>query len=286
MNKVDLTTSGQKGFALVLIIALLFLLKWLLPPMIFFLENLFYFGFLVGCVLLVIWNYSIIWMTFKTLSWNMTKWLISKDKLGYLYRYHDYIVEKTVKIYDNLKSVSAMRVTLERKINELELLVKNNKAKAIVAEDQGNTIATTSFSSKVAVDSKQIEVLKPRLEMVKRQEKALKEMYDMTSLQAEQLKYTLDSKAEEYKLLKEVDSATNSASSLIENNSTEYKIYQESLTQLESEVTTFIASIEAFEVKVKPIVAQMSTEKAINEAEGERLVKEFKAETATINFKK
>jgi hypothetical protein len=30
----------------------------------------------------------------------------------------------------------------------------------------------------------------------------------------------------------------------------------------------------------------MSTEKAINEAEGERLVKEFKAETATINFKK
>jgi hypothetical protein len=284
--KVDLTTSGQKGFALVLIIALLFLLKWLLPPMIFFLENLFYFGFLVGCVLLVIWNYSIIWMTFKTLSWNMTKWLISKDKLGYLYRYHDYIVEKTVKIYDNLKSVSAMRVTLERKINELELLVKNNKAKAIVAEDQGNTIATTSFSSKVAVDSKQIEVLKPRLEMVKRQEKALKEMYDMTSLQAEQLKYTLDSKAEEYKLLKEVDSATNSASSLIENNSTEYKIYQESLTQLESEVTTFIASIEAFEVKVKPIVAQMSTEKAINEAEGERLVKEFKAETATINFKK
>jgi hypothetical protein len=225
-------------------------------------------------------------MTFKTLSWNMTKWLISKDKLGYLYRYHDYIVEKTVKIYDNLKSVSAMRVTLERKINELELLVKNNKAKAIVAEDQGNTIATTSFSSKVAVDSKQIEVLKPRLEMVKRQEKALKEMYDMTSLQAEQLKYTLDSKAEEYKLLKEVDSATNSASSLIENNSTEYKIYQESLTQLESEVTTFIASIEAFEVKVKPIVAQMSTEKAINEAEGERLVKEFKAETATINFKK
>jgi hypothetical protein len=284
--KVDLTTSGQKGFALVLIIALLFLLKWLLPPMIFFLENLFYFGFLVGCILLLIWNYSIIWMTFKTLSWNMTKWLISKDKLGYLYRYHDYIVEKTVKIYDNLKSVSAMRVTLERKINELELLVRDNKAKAIVAEDQGNTIATTSFSSKVAVDTKQLGVLSPRLEMVKRQEKALKEMYDMTSLQAEQLKYTLDSKAEEYKLLKEVDSATNSASSLIENNSTEYKIYQESLTQLESEVTTFIASIEAFEVKVKPIVAQMSTEKAINEAEGERLVKEFKAETATINFKK
>jgi len=111
-------------------------------------------------------------------------------------------------------------------------------------------------------------------------------MYDLTSLQAEELKYSIDAKAEEYKLLKEVDSATNSASSLIENSSTEYKMYQESLNQLETKVTTFIASIEAFEVKVKPLVAQMSTEKAINQAEGEKLVKEFRAETAGINFKK
>jgi hypothetical protein len=104
------------------------------------------------------------------------------------------------------------------------------------------------------------------------------------SSNAEQLKYTLDSKAEEYKLLKELAEASGTASEFLKGNSEEYKLYQESLNQIETSVTQYTATVENFERKVRPILDTISADKNVSEQNGLKLIEDFKAQTKNVSF--
>src|SRR5687768_11086482 len=94
MKTVDLTNSTQKFVAACVLIAVLIALYLLLPPLIVILTNLWIAAVLGISLLFLIWNYEIIWTLFKKLSWDMTKKIISSDKLWYLYQYHTYMLRK------------------------------------------------------------------------------------------------------------------------------------------------------------------------------------------------
>src|ERR1041384_2316572 len=94
IQKVDLTNKNQKIFAGILVFLVLGLLWYLLPPFIVILKNIWLAAILAVPLIFVVCNPMLMWNIFKQLSWNLTKALIGQDKLGYMYRYHEYLLTK------------------------------------------------------------------------------------------------------------------------------------------------------------------------------------------------
>ena len=125
----------------------------------------------------------------------------------------------------------------------------------------------------------------PQYIVAEKQEKYLVDLYNNWVADATDFKYLLDAKSDEYNLLKEVSQATGNASEFLKGNSEEYKIFQESLTQIEASVAEYTANIENFERKAEPILTQLTMQKVVSEDAGLKLIEEFKAKTADLSFK-
>lgn len=277
VNKVDLTNNNQKIVAAILLAVTLFLLYYLLPPIVVILKNLWIAIILAIPLIFIVANPMLVWNVFKQLSWNLTKSLISGDKLGYMYRYHDYILIKMGQLDTNIKSIGAIRAKLQRKISELASSVENNKKQALAHEKQGSPKTVLSvIANKVIIETKQLDTLLPKYKSIESQEKYLVELYQAWDSDQKQLKDTLDAKADEYRMLKEASEAVGNAKEFLKGNTEEYKIYQESLNQIEQSVSQYTANLDDFERKVKPLMENIAAQKSVDEEAGLRLIEEFK----------
>jgi len=281
VNKVDLTNSNQKVIAAVLLIATLFLLYYVAPPLVLILKNTWTI-ILLGAplaliVLFVAFNPMLIWNVFKQLSWNLTKSLISGDKLGYMYRYHDYILMKMGQLDANIKNIGTIRVKLQRRIAELNSSISNNN-KQVAAHQRNNSPQTviSVLVNKISLETKQLQTLLPRFESIESQEGYLVKLYEAWDSDQKQLKDTLDLKAQEYEMLKEASEAVGNAKEFLKGNTEEYKIYQESLNQIEQSVSQYTANLDDFERKVRPILDDINAQKAVDQEAGLKLIEEFK----------
>lgn len=285
LQKVDLTTPQQKIIAGVSLAVVVGVIWFLLPSLIWFFENLIWLGVLAVITIFAVWNYNNIWNYMKQLTWQITKNRIASDMLYYMYKYHEYLLGRLSKLNDNIVNVSAIVSKSERKLQDTLVRHKQNKDLAIAYKDQGKSelIVKTAYS-KVQIDQELIDSLQPKVESAKKQEKYLKDLYDAWAFDIEQLKYKLDNKAEEYTLLKEMAEATGNASEFLKGNSTEYKEFQESLTQIEDSVNHFIGTIDSFERKVSPIMEGLASNQALTEEAGRKLVEEYKKER--VDFSK
>jgi len=285
-QKLDLTDNNQKIFAGILIAATLIALYFLLPPLVFLFKNLWLLAIYSVPIIFIILNPMLVWNVYKQISWAMTKWLVASDKLGYMYRYHDYLLLKIGKLEENVKSVGAIKIRLQRKISELKETIDNDSRQvANLQERKASDLVIRSAANRVKVATDQMNSLLPKAVNVENQEKYLQQLYDAWSADAVDLKYVLDSKAEEFKLLKEINSATGNASEFLKGNSEEYKIYQESLNQIEQSVTQYTSNIENFERKVNPILESLNANRSVSEDAGLKLIEDWKQNNST-NFKK
>lgn len=283
-TKIDLTNQNQKILAGIMLVSVLVVLYWALPPLIFILQNLWLAAILGLPVVFVVMNPMLMWNVFKQVSWNLTKGLISGDKLGYMYRYHEYLLTKIAKLEASITSVGGIKVKLRRKIAELDAAIKDNANKAVVYEQQKAAASVIrTLRNKVAFDDKQLKALLPKVVNIESQLAALQELHELWTADTQDLKYTLDGKAEEYKLLKELNSATGNASAFLKGNSEEYKLYQESLSQIEESVSQYTANIENFERQARPLIDNLSMERTVSEDAGAKLIEEFKK--GSVNLK-
>lgn len=277
IQKVDLTNTNQKIFAAVLIGIVLMIFWVLLPPLVVIFKNLWLLLIMGLPLMYIIMNPMLFWTLFKQLSWNLTKWIVSKDKLGFMYKYHEYLITKIDRLDGSIKTVSTMRVKVQRKIAELQNTIEENKSRAVALQQQKvSELVLRTMGNKINIDQKQMDTLLPKVVNIESQEKYLKELYNAWLADAEDLKYTLDAKAQEYQLLKEMSEATGNAQEFLKGNSEEYKLYQESLKQIEDSVTQYTANIEDFERKVQPILETISANRTVSENDGLKLIEEYK----------
>jgi len=283
ITKVDLTNNNQKIVAAIMLAGVIGLVYFLLPPFIWFMTHLIYAGVLSLVVGFVVYNRNTLWTAFKQLSWNMTKKFISGDKLGYMYRYHDYVLGKINDLDKSIKNVGAIKVKLQRKITDLKNSLDSAQASAIEYENRkaAPTILRT-IANKVNLVQKQLDMYIPRAIGIEKQEKDLIGLYDAWVADAEILKVTLDMKADEFNTLKEINEASNTASTFLKGDSEEYKLYQESLNQIETSVTEYISNIDNFDRKVKPLLENMSMDRAVSEDAGMKLIEEYKQKRITL----
>ncbi len=284
-SKVDLTNKNQKIFAGLLVVATLFFLYWALPPLIFILKNIWIAAILAIPIIFVVMNPMLVWNIYKQISWNITKGLISGDKLGYMYRYHEYLLGKIKSLEDSITSVGAIKVKLTRKITELNDRKQENSQAAITYESKGaSKNVVNALRNKVNIDDKQLKSLLPKVVNVENQLKSLQELHELWSADTDDLKYTLDAKADEFKLLQELNSATGNAKEFLKGNSEEYKIYQESLKQIEDSVSKYTANIENFERQARPLIDNLAMERSVSEDAGARLIEDFKNGSVSLKI--
>lgn len=278
ISKVDLTNKNQKLLALLLIIGAVVFVGYMLPTIIWFTKNLIWAGVLLLVAATLAYNYNNIWLVSKQITWECTKWAVSKDKLGFMYQYHDFLVKDTDKLNQSVINLSTMEIKLIRNVNEIRKsyngnIASYNEYKSRSQDVNKNLLST--LESKIDIDDKRIRSLEPQIENIKVQKDYLIELYDARVHDNEVLKYKLDSTAQEYELLKETAEATGTAAEFLKGNSHEYKLYQESLKQIEQSTSSYIANILDFQRKAAPVLESISMNKKISADEGKRLIEEY-----------
>lgn len=282
---IDLTNGNQKIFAGVLLAGVLGVLYFLLPPLVEIFKNLWLLALYGVPMGLAVMNYETIWNWAKQLSWSMTKWAVSQDKIGTMYRYYDYIISRVQNLEGKLQNVSTMRVKAQRRALELKESIEKDKAEAVKLQAKGESdLVLRTIGNKVTINTKALENLLPQAANILTQENYLIKLRDNMKADAEDLKFTLDAKAEEYKLLKEISSASDSAKEFMDNNSSEFKLYKESLNQIEEAASQYIANIQNFEKDAQPFIERLSAGREVAEDEGLKLIEEYKKNTVNLKI--
>jgi hypothetical protein len=283
---VDLTNGNQKIFAGFLIGLVLILLWYLLPPLIVILTNLWIAAAVGIPLLFLIWNYEVAWHWFKKASWELTKFSINKDKPGYLYKYHEYLVTKYQDMERRLAIVIGARKECSSKIRQLQEEISVEQDIATAAQKNNNKIVMGGAMRKAKLKSDLVDKLMPRMDLLHQQEKSLTEVLKLRIREAEELKQAIDAKIEEYETLKEIDAAIKAAGAGTDQSNSEYKAYRESLKQMESEVASYAANIELFDTKMKPLLDRAVIEQQAMDDAGLKILEEYKAQHNSPDFKR
>lgn len=276
----DLTTSGQKMFALAIIVLILGVLYVITPPLVVLFKNLWLLAILGIPMLFLVMNYQILWEYMKKLSWDMTKKIISSDPLWHMYRYYDYLVDKTEKLEKSIREVSTIRRVNADKVVELQgrLEAYSKQLQYIKKEDLQYKIT----SSKVASTQKSIDRIVPIIDTIDKQLAQLKQVLQFWKADNQVLKVELDNKKQEYEMLRELSGATETASAWLGDNSEEIKQFKESLNQMEKSIATYTVNIETFDEKVLPKLTEANSNLMVSAEEGEKIIERLKQQRLHI----
>lgn len=283
MKTVDLTNPTQKFIALIFLGALLFVLYFLLPPLVFIFTNLLILIPMVVVVGFLAYNYEAVWSQFKRLSWNMTKKLISTDPLWHMYQYYHYMVKKLEDLNNSIRNIGAIEVETNRSIQGMLKELEGLKREALQKQTAGATPGILKLlNGKVGLLQQQTDNLLPRLDFIKKQKQSLIELHDAWGTDTELLKATLDSKAQEYTMMKQMNGAIGSAMAWLQKDSPELRDYKQSLVEIESSVAQYTSNMENFQREVAPQLSRMSTAADINAADGAALIEKYKQERLAL----
>lgn len=279
----DLTTNSQKSIALIVLAMIGIGLYMLLPPLIVLFQNI-WLALIFGVPLLfLVFNYEIIWEYSKKLTWDLTKKLISSDPLWYMYRYLDYLETKTNNLEDSIRKVLGVRHFNARKVAELETEVGKYMSQLNQLEG-GNTVSSDKevaikvIKTKIANTQKSIDRIAPIITMIDKQTEQLKEVLKYWKADNEILRTELDGKAREYKIMKELSIASDTASIWLGKNSEEMKIFKESIDQLEYSISNYTANVNMFEAELLPKLTTSGANFNYNVEEGEKIIERLRAE--------
>lgn len=284
--KVDLTNNFQKGFAIILLLAFGLLYWYMLPSLVYLFKH---------TVELIVWAVITFFIVFhvtknpqgvlgifKSLSFKLTQWTISKDRPGYLWRYHEYLEErvkavnssalKVRAIFNKIASIiAAITNSLEEYMERYEYIEKQKPG-----ENTAEAAELKLLQRKISIDTKRKEQKLPQAVDLENKLNLLKQVEIELDGQAKALKYEIEAILEDYELNKEFSAAGDAALDAMGKDSEQYRNYIESKRQIEIEVNRYIANIQNFETKVLPMLASASIDKGLSEEAGLKIIEEFK----------
>lgn len=277
LKNADLTNPTQKAIAIGIGIAILGVLYFALPPLVFILKNIWLTISLALPLLFIGYNYEILWSVLKQISWDMTKKIISSNKLWHMWQGYHYLVAKNEALNENIKNIGAIHSKTKR---ELERIVREaEQAKKQAAHEQAKGSPQPILKvlyNKVALLDGQFNALEPKLNFIETQRSALIELHSNWVADAEILKQTLEAKEQEYELMKELSKASDNAMSFLQKDSPEMRNFNESLKQIEQSINEYTSNVENFQRNVLPTLQTIDTKREINEEEGKKLIEEYR----------
>lgn len=272
IKSADLTSPGQKLIAGLMAGGALVILWFLLPPLITILTNIWIMIGLGVPLAFLIYNYEILWSLFKRLSWNMTKKIISSDKLWYLWQGYNYLVTENQKMNEDIKGVTKSRLGAERNL-------------AAIANDLKETMGQEGFEkdptkkrilqAKVKMLDQQFKALDPQVNAYKELEAQLTDYWKNRVADTEILKIELEGKEQLYKMAQDAAKASGNAARWMKQ-SKEMKEFNESIKQIDEALDGYTASIEDFKRNILPQMGSASTARTFDAQEGAKLIEEYR----------
>jgi hypothetical protein len=275
-NAPDNTNGIQKVVAFILLAGLVYgiamVINAYLPTILEAMKNIYYLIFLgtplVLLTLYIVFNPFVVWGFFKTLSWNLTKFLIKMDPLSVMDRYADMLENKRNNLEEVRIGLEGKRVKLERIIEDLKKDIADNLSKGKAAIAQGENQIASLAGTKVATDQESLNLYMPIYEKLQTNTQFLSELSDNWKYSIEKLRYTIDRKREEYTNLHDMAKALNQADEFTNGNTEASKVYNESIKQLESTTSDYIARIDDFEKNSKDILGNIRVERQAVQDQG------------------
>jgi len=279
IKNADLTNPTQKLVAAAIGVGILALLYYLLPPLVFILKNLWITIALTIPLLFLVYNYEILWSLLKQISWNMTKKIISSNKLWYMWQGYNWLVARNNDLDENIKKVGEIQSKTSKELARIASEAKNAKERGIFEEKKKSpqTILKVIYN-KTALLETQSNNMEPKLQFIESQRQRLIELHSNWVADAEILKQTLEAKEQEYELMKELSAASDSALLFLKKDSPEMRDFNESLKQIEQSINQYTSNVENFQRNVLPTLQIMDTQREMNEEEGRKLIEEFKSQ--------
>ncbi len=277
------TTPVQKGIAILLmagcVYAIAVVINTFLPTILEAMKNIYYLIFLgtplVLVTLYVVTNPFMVWAFFKTLSWNLTKFLIKMDPLSVMDRYADMLENKRNNLEEVRVGLEGKKVKMDRMIKDLQSDIQENLAKGKAAITQGEQQIASLAGTKVATDQQSLALYMPIYEKLVKNTEYLSELSENWKYSIEKLRYTIERKREEYANLKDMAAALNQADEFTNGNTEASKVYNESIKQLETTTSQYIARIEDFEKNSKDILGNIRVERQAVQDQGLAQIEQY-----------
>lgn len=224
---------------------------------------------LVLLTMYIVTNPLVIWGFFKTISWNLTKWLIKMDPLSVMDRYVEYLSKKLKGLMATIEILKGKQKKLDRRMEELSANINTNikfgKAAMQIKNNEGEV---SLYGTKVAGDKETLKLLQPLKVRIDKSLTFMTALADNWKFGIQKLEYQIQRKRDEYEIIKETAGGLKSAEEFINSDSQAGRLYGESLKALEESVTQKMGYIEEFERKSKDIMSAITIEKKVMQDEG------------------
>lgn len=269
-------SSLQKGVAISLAVVSAIII---LPLIAKLMVNIFIGGATLLVLVFLGWNYQMLWSMFENLSWSLTKSYIKSNKLEVIRQYINAQHIKAKEIKSTIENVGGTRVALQREIDRINQAIASNVRQVqILQETNSSDMVIDNVASKIGVDEETLKNLSPQLESIKNNENLLKEMYIILVNNIEKLEYRLDGKVREYETLKKVAESSGKVSEFIKGRTKESQMFDESLRQMEQEVSLYTSKVEQFSTDFQPVIEAGTAQKGADALRGLQLVEKYKQE--------
>ena len=258
------------------------------PELISFFTN---FWVIVGLGLpavLLTWyalqNGTFLWMVYKTLCKKITSAFIKMDPLSFMDRYVDYLRIKKKALEEQIRSLNADKISLEREIATLKQNVLQYMRAAEAARKQKDEDQAAHEAGMASTDKQSVELYIPIYQKMDANLVFLNKLNENWGRSIESLSHTVERKRKEYTMLAKTAKALNKASEFAKGDTEANRIYNESVKQLELAVSQKISYIEDFMNSSKGAMKSMDLEKQMYNDEGLELLDQYSKNGAKVLF--
>ena len=252
-------------------------LYYVLPVLISLMINVLWAIAICIPIVFLAYNYQMIWLWFKNVSWYMTKWLIGLDVLSYMDRYVEWVTNKEKVILAAKTTLIANVESVKGDIAERELSYADNVRKADVADRHGNAVQCDILTSNAMDDKEYIQSLSPMLEEGQKQVAYISELAETFGANRQKLEYKVKAQKSKYNSLKTMSRGMGAASEVIAGSGAEAAIWKETQNQLVGQMNQFTANIRTFEDTLKPAIESGRFDRQLRKEEGQKLLEQFRS---------
>ncbi len=284
-NGVDRLTQSQKIIAGGLGVGGLWFVASLMPPLTVLLSNLVGIAILGVIALIFTWmltNPWIVWGVLKSISWHITKGLISIAPLEAQERYLEWLKSRGSAIQKSQQALAADALGQRQKIDEAEKNYQKHMREYDGATTAGNTLQAQAAWGKANQDRLYFDTMLPLCEMTEARAKLLQEAFEAFSAKKQEIEYSVSLQRKQFETLEKTRKGMSAANEALVDAGQLQKVFDETNKQIMNRMNLMTVEINEFERNLQPILQGNAMDKAEMMRAGELALADFRAGKTSI----
>lgn len=279
-------------FPIVVIAGLAVGAYYLLPPLVFIMQNLLWVMGLaipvIGIPLFVISNWSGFILGYQVFIKKLWKGLVNSDPITIMEIQYEKWNDQLKRLGDNINVMQTAKNELEMKMEENksvanESFLKAKKAEEMMKEGKGDSekLKISSYKSGI-IAQRRLDSNKnfiPRLRAIEVALIYIKKLESNWKADLELLKDDIGQKKSDLKVLKSTASGMDAAKSIINGNPNERALFEMANESYAEKLSTYVADIKRFTEQAESWVYSKEIENAVMEDKADNLLSMYNEDT-------